>query len=359
LYYPDATQVNYRKIYLFWAKLIAVNEIMYVLGRDFLQSNNVSIDWAANSLGVGPRIRCSAGVGIQDPHIQALIKEYQDVFVERLDSNAGAANVPAMDIQIDPSVKPTYQRNYRMSPKENERVVEEIQKLLNSGAISKAEASSTVKGWNSPILVVPKITEKFVSASTFISWTPQLSAPLPLITKILERAHCTVFTSLDLASGYHQIPMTKQARSLLTFEFRGQQYQFNSLPFGVTNAPVWFQRFMTQVMDGIPDVSAFIDDLNTASKNMEEHLVALHKVFERLRQFNLKVNPRKCTFAQGHLDAFGFTVFKGTIKPHADWVEAINRLKVPTNAQELQSFLGMMNYFRQFIVKFAEDEAVL
>jgi hypothetical protein len=300
---------------------------------------------------------------VKDRELEKLVVEYADIFVESLESGVGEAKVPEVEILVDSNVKASYQRNYPMSEDEKLTIEQEVEKMLENGVIEPVEPTSTQKGWNSPVLLVKKknganrfcIDFRKLNAATFKD-----NAPLPRITELVEgAAKASVFSKLDLASGYWQIPVEKGSRAYLAFESTRRQYQFKVMPFGISNAPAIFQRMINRLVEDIEGVSAYIDDIVIYSVDMKSHVKVLRKVFERLKKYGLKVNQKKCELGMGSMEVFGFTVKSGTITPSRSRTKALEDLKIPTNAQELQSFLGMIGYYRRFIRNYADHEATL
>ncbi|CAH8437213.1 unnamed protein product, partial [Heterobilharzia americana] len=126
------------------------------------------------------------------------------------------------------------------------------------------------------------------------------------------------------------------------------------MPFGLTNAAQTFQRFIDQVLHGLPFVSAYIDDLIVASASETEHLQHLRTLFERLREYGITINPQKCEFGKESLQFLGHIVNANGVKPVPQEVDAIREYPVPDSFRKLRRFLGLINFYRRFIPKCAE-----
>ena len=130
-------------------------------------------------------------------------------------------------------------------------------------------------------------------------------------------------------------------------------YEFRVMPFGLTNAPAVFQRLMQQVISKLNSdsesefVSVYIDDI------LEDHLLHLERVIQRIIEVGLKLKPTKCRFVQRELEYLGHIVSRDGLKPNPRLVIAVKEFPEPTTAQETGRFLGLCSYYRKFIPHFA------
>ena len=139
-------------------------------------------------------------------------------------------------------------------------------------------------------------------------------------------------------------------------------FEFRVMPFGLTNAPAVFQRFMQQVisdvnpMEGPNFVSVYIDDLLVYSQTLEEHLIHLSKVMDKLREVNLKLKPSKCHFVRQSVEFLGHILTPEGLQPNPKQVAAVQEFPVPQNVHEVRQFLGLTSYYcnRRFIAQFSK-----
>ena len=193
--------------------------------------------------------------------------------------------------------------------------------------------------------------------------------PLPRIDDLFDKLHgAQYFSSLDAASGFHQILLKTEDRPKTAFRTPFGHYQFKVLPFGLTNAPATFQAVMNKLFDQahfnadgtahtgelLSDfVLVFIDDILIFSKTAEDHKRHLKIVFELLRKEKLQIKPSKCVWGQTELPYLGFIVGRDGIKPDPKKVEAVAEWPTPTTVKEVQQFLGLTNFFRKFILGYS------
>ena len=128
-------------------------------------------------------------------------------------------------------------------------------------------------------------------------------------------------------------------------------YEFLVMPFGLTNSGASFQRLMGHILRGLEYRFAliYIDDIIIFSKAVEEHLSHLEEVFKRLREANVKLNPKKCSFVKQIVKYLGHVVTPDGISPDSDKVRVVQGFPTPTNLKQLRTFLGLANYYRRFI----------
>ena len=179
---------------------------------------------------------------------------------------------------------------------------------------------------------------------------------MPRINELFEKVRGSYwFTELDLFSGYYQIPMATDSIRLITFGTNFSTFAFTVMPFGLVGAPATFQKIMDEVLRDFYEefTSVYLDNILISSKNFGEHLLHLRKIFERLRQLRFSLNPKKCKFAFKSIETLGFVINGSDIKVVETKIKAIQDFPSSRNINELCSFLGMCNYYRQFIQSFS------
>ena len=180
--------------------------------------------------------------------------------------------------------------------------------------------------------------------------------PLPRIEDILDTLGRTrYFSTLDLSTGYWQIPVHPADREKTAFTTHCGLFQFNRMPFGLCNAPSTFQRLMQTVLAGLDGKYCFvyIDDILVCSRTFEEHVEHLKLVFDRLRAAGLRLKVGKCMFLREQVKYLGHTISKEGIGPDPSKVVKVQTFPVPTDVHKLRQFLSLALYYRQFIKDFA------
>ena len=157
------------------------------------------------------------------------------------------------------------------------------------------------------------------------------------------------FTKLDLSQAYQQLLLDEDSAKYVTVNTHRGLYRYNRLPFRVASAPALFQKLMDTVLQGIPNVMCYIDDILITGNNDEEHLHNLASVFERLRQHGLRLKKEKCEFLKDSVEFLGHKIDAEGLHAMPGKIEAIVSAPAPRNVQKLRSFLGLLNYYGKFV----------
>lgn len=239
-----------------------------------------------------------------------------------------------------------------MNPKKQKEAHEQVEKLLEKGFIRPSESP-----WASPIVMVPKKNGTWRMCVDFrkINEIIRASAhPLPHIDNMLDRLkNFKYISTLDLESGYHQIPLDEASKLLTAFTSPNQGlYEYNVLPFGLKDAPSAFQALMDKIlrpllMEGICLV--YLDDIIVGGKTYEEHRHNLERVLELLLKAQLKVNWDKSKFLMSKVKYLGFIVGDGKITVDPEKVAAVRDFAIPRDKKDIRAFLGLVGYYRRQI----------
>ena len=286
--------------------------------------------------------------------LRDLIRDYRDVFSLPSDPLGTAVGV---EHRIDiGDAKPFKISPYKIAPHKLEAVREEIREMLEKGVIVPSKSP-----FSSPIVMVPKkdgSNRMCIDYRKLNDLTVKDAYPLPRIGQTIDALQgAGVFSSLDLASGYWQIPVAAEDRHKTAFcTPDGGLYECLKKPFGLTNAPPTFQRNMKDIFkeDLYKHVLIFLDDVLTFSKTPEEHLEHLEKVFIVLRKAGLRLKPKKCNLFRTEVHYLGHVINKEGTQPDPKKLAAVREWEPPTDVTGVRSFVAFCNYYRKFVQNFAE-----
>ena len=230
--------------------------------------------------------------------------------------------------------------------------------------------SPSTSPWTAPIWIVPKK----IDASGERKWRIVIdyrklnditigdTYPIPNITEILDQlGKSKYFSTLDLASGFHQIKMSPEDAAKTAFSVPQGHFQFNRMPFGLQNAPSTFQRLMNTVLSGLQGERCFVylDDIVIYSYDLKSHIENLSAVFEKLRNHNLKLQPDKCEFLRKEVGYLGHVITEDGVKPNPEKIKAVQNFPIPKCPKDIKSFLGLVSYYRRFMPEFSKTSKSL
>ena len=227
--------------------------------------------------------------------------------------------------------------------------------------------------WTSPIVIVPKksapgeppkrrlcvdfrkvnkLQQKVITAG---KTKGQISIHLlPKIDEMYAKLKgAKVFSTIDLRSGYHHITLGKSSRAKTAFVTPFGKYEFLMVPFGLAQAPAYFQLLMNKVLNGLKFAMTYLDDNIIFSENESQHLEHLETVFSCLREARLKMKRSKCDFFKSEIHYLGHLISPEGISPLPNKLDCIQHMSAPKNVKEIKQFLGLTGYYRKFVPRFA------
>jgi hypothetical protein len=271
------------------------------------------------------------------PKYLALLKAHRNVFAPQPSAPPGSQFSCEIDTQ---DAKPVAGGTRRLAPLEKKAVSEHTATMLKNKII--VESSSP---WAAPTVMVRKKdgTLRFcVDFRGLNKVTVGMEYPIPRVDDTLdELGGSHVFSSMDLASGYWQLPMRAEDRQKTAFRTHEGLYEFLRMPFGIKNGPAIFQKAMNTTFgeEFRKFVRVYIDDIVAHSVNHDDHLRHLQKVF---------------TFGSRRITFLGHVVDEMGVRPDESNVAKVRDMAPPTTVREIRRFLGLANYYRRFIRGYAD-----
>ena len=283
--------------------------------------------------------------------LKALFPEFSDI-VSQGEDDLGCT--PLLKHTIEPDGPPLRQLYRCQNPAVQREKMAQVQQMLYSGVICPSNSP-----WASPFVMVKKKDDSLricVDFRQLNAGTMKEAHPIPRINNLLNALHgARWFSTLDLKSGYWQVPIQEWDKEKTAFRTSsGQLFEFNQVPFGLCNAPATFSRLMDCVLTGLHWETClfYLDDIIVFATTWEEHLARLRQVFERLRHAQLKLGADKCTFTAREVSYLGHRVTKEGLLPDPSLLAAIREISRPQNATEVRSFLGFAGYYRRYVKNF-------
>ena len=283
----------------------------------------------------------------------ALLNKNLDVFSKNR-TDLGRTPLCEHEINVE-NIEPIRQYPRRKSPEARRLEEELIQQMLEGDVIRPS-----MSPWASPILLTKKAdgsTRFCIDFRKVNAVTKKDSYPISNITESLETLKdAKWFSIMDLQSGFWQVPIKESHKEITAFTTGRKLYEFQVLPFGLSNSPATFSRLMEKVLENLQweICLIYIDDILVFAKTYPELLERTQLIFDRLRAANLKLKPSKCQFGIKEVKYLGFVVSEKGISVDLNKIEPILRIPPPTTLKEVRSFLGMAGYYRRFIKDFSK-----
>lgn len=280
-----------------------------------------------------------------ESEIQKLCSEFSTLFSS---TNGKIPNYQGKLILKD-NVKPVFRQPRQIPFAIKDRVLEEIDRLEEKGIFTKV----TYSDWGTPLVPVVKRNGSVrLCADYKCTLNPNLKDdhfPIPNIEEIFATMKGgKYFTSLDLSQAYLSMEVDEASAMMQAVSTPKGVYKVNRLMFGTKVAPAIWQRFMSQLLEGIPGVSVFFDDIKVHGSTINEHMERLRAVFQKLLDANLRINKEKSQFCKSSIRYLGHIIDKNGLSKTPEKIEAVLKAPRPKNISELRSWLGLVNYYGKF-----------
>lgn len=243
---------------------------------------------------------------------------------------------------------PVIKKNYPIPFAVRKDVEEAIDEMVRANIIERA-----ISPHCNPIRIVKKGDGKIrvcLDARQINNVIEDDQESPPLIPELMQDFIGTkIYSKFDLMHGYWQLELHEDSRPLTAFLFNGTQYQYKRVPFGIKTAGAGFIRALKKALIHIiqkKKLKLYIDDGGIGTETFEEQIEILEMIFERLIEYNFTLKFSKCVFFKSEIQFLGFTIMSTGIKPNMEKLKCIQDFEEPKNKTELQSFLGVCNYYR-------------
>ncbi|KAI5751278.1 hypothetical protein M8J77_006027 [Diaphorina citri] len=319
----------------FVGKLYIINQdVDPIFGRDWIRE--ISLDWAEIKL-----LKSEENLQLEE-----ILKMYEDVFTDKIGTIPNEKGC----LILKPDATPIFFKPRPVPYSRKEKIEKELDRLEKDGILTKVEHSD----WGTPIVPIDKPNGDIRICAdykvTLNKCIQDMNYPIPRIDDIFAQMNGgKYFCTLDLSKAYLHYEMDEQSAMLQSLSTHKGVYRVNRLMFGVKVAPGLWQQFMDKLLQGVPGVQCFFDDIIIQGSTYDELLKRLKIVLDLIRAQNLTLNRDKCKFFQKSINYLGHKIDEHGLHKMEDKILAIRNTKRPENVSELRTFLGMANYYNKFI----------
>ena len=291
--------------------------------------------------------------------VRKLLMEYQDIF-SKGPTDLGCFREITHRIDLYQDARPVRQALRRVPLGFEGEEEANLKTLLKTGVIQESNSE-----WASaPVLIRKRdgSVRYCIDFRVLNSLTVKDAFGIPSISQCLDQLEgCTMYSCLDLASGYHQIMVAEEDRHKTAFVTKYGLYEHRRMAFGLCNAPATFMRVMALVLRGLTwnQILAYLDDVIVLGKGFTDQIVNLRTTFDRFRQYNLKLKPKKCSLFRREVTFLGKLVSAAGISVNPENVDKVKKWPVPNCAKDVERFLGFVNYHREHIKEYAHTAQCL
>ena len=309
-----------------------------LLGRNWLQT--IRLNWPAIlKLTPSPMSKPNEGLG-------QLLDQYSEVF----DNSLGTMKGAKAHIYLKDDVEPKFCKPRPVPYALKDRIEQELDRLVQEGILEPVEVSE----WAAPIVPIVKNDQSIRICGDYKVTVNQASKldnyPIPKADDLFATlAGGQKFTKLDLSQAYQQMLSDGESRECLTINTHKGLFRPTRLAYGVKSAPGIFQREMEKRLSNIPYTVVRIDDILISGEDDEVHLRNVAAVLQVLRDSGLRLKRSKCKFMMNQVEYLGMNINSRGMSPVQGKVQAIQEAPAPQDVSQLQSFIGMINYYQRCI----------
>ena len=283
--------------------------------------------------------------------LSTLINCYSSIFKDGL----GHCHKLKVHLTLKPDATPKFCKSRLLPFSIKPAVEQDLNRQIQNGVLQRVDHSQ----WATPIVVVPKPSKAVRICGDFsVTVNPQLNInryPLPRPEELFAALNGgQQFTKLDFSEAYLQLELDEETQQFMVINTHKGLFKYTRLPFGIAAAPAVFQQTMDTVLQGLPGVVCYLDDIIVTGKDKAEHLLNLERVLSRIQEYGFRVRKEKCFFMQDSVEYLGHIVDRNGLKVSPKKVKAIDEMPQPTNLTQLRAFLGMVNHYGKFIPKLSE-----
>ncbi|KRH93289.1 transposable element, partial [Pseudoloma neurophilia] len=321
-----------------------------ILGNDALQKLKIKLNYNNNEISVLDNvIKANTPLDLrkkdqlpQDDNIKKLLTEYK----RKTHQDKPMTNVE-MAIELTTKEVPKT-KLYPIAASRESLLRNEISELESKGIISPSQTC-----YGSPSFIKPKddgTGRLLIDYRLINKITKEIQGYFPTVQDSFHKmAQSVFFSKIDLRKGFYQIEIEPESRHITGFTTPIGKYQFNRVPFGLINAPKFFQNTLVQILRDIKNCEVFVDDIIIYTETKDQHIKTLKQILDKFTERNVIINNQKSQFLTTEITYLGFKIANGSYKPDPSRLKNFKEWRKPTTRTQLQKILGTINWYRNYI----------
>jgi len=330
--------VNYHNASIVHTFLVVRSNSVNLLGRDLCSKLNIKLSVPTDN----------------DSQINSVKYDVLNKFKDYLSDDFQSNVKQTVKLDVLPNSKPVFTRARPVPVRLRDPVKSKLYKLVDTGRLTKVFSSEWASGTVNILKRDNTVRICGDFSGTVNKFLDPVHSPLPSIDDVISQVgNATIFSKIDLANAFLQLPLDEESKKYTTINTSEGLFMFNYLPFGLCSSPGIFQSFMNKILNGIDNVIIYQDDVLILSPTVNDHNKTLFRVLTALRDAGIKVNNDKCSFFTTKVEYLGHVFDKDGVHPNPDKLRAILQAPAPTDLKQLQSFLGMCNFYNRFIPNYS------
>ena len=305
-------------------------------------------------LKVGPQLTPE-----QQKILVQLVMDHHEAFGGH-EYDIGVTDTYTLDIKMK-TEEPIYVKQFRIPDTHRDWLIEHVKKLLAIGVIERSTSR-----WNSPVFAVSKpsgglrmiVDLRKINSSMIPHY--YVGEPLESILDRIGKMGAQYFSVTDTLKGFFGLRLSPESRKYTGFSIHGfGKFQYTTAPQGLLSSPASYNILMTQVLVNLEFSMSYVDDVITASKTFNDHVLHLGAFLKRMAAHDLRLNIEKCQLGYSTVAYLGFELTPEGTRPGIPKTKCIDEFKAPTTKRQIQSFCGLVNYFRRYLKNFQQYSSKL